>query len=174
MTFCRSLLGNVPGVSCASQRSVPLSRREATLSRVALPMPRYPIGSGFHDPFISPTSSGSISPRHNSQSFVRAPVSLDERLFRRADPRSRSGRRYPRGHTRAGCAVDTLLARRRAPGAQVVASKDILIEEFGPLNDAGINLVIVLRDPHRAASTIGPSATDWSGSPRPLLYSVRL
>ena len=63
--------------------------------------------------------------------------------------------------------LHSLLAERREPGVWIVASKENWLEEFGPaLSDAGIRTLIVVRDPRSVvASTIGPSAWEWDGSP---------
>ena len=180
-TFTDRLLDNIPGVSCASQPFpyLYLDVKRRFLESRELPVPRYPIGSGFHDPLHLPDEFREyLATTQLTQSFVRGSFrSMDGYSGALTPALAEVVDDIPAGTLgQVVRSMHTLLARRRAPGAQVVGSKDILIEEFGPaLNDAGINLIIVLRDPRAVlASTIGPSATDWSGSPRPLLYSVRL
>jgi hypothetical protein len=180
-TYTDRLLDNLPTVSCASQPFpfLYLDVKRRFLRSRGLTVPVYPIGSGFHDELHRPAelreylTTTEISPSLIQQTFRDMEGysgALTSELAEVVED-------IPAGTLGdVVCSMHSLLAERRAANATVVASKDILCEEFGPaLNDAGIRVVILIRDPRAVvASTFGPSAVDWSGSPRPLLHTVRL
>jgi hypothetical protein len=180
-TFAERLLDNLGDGFCASQPFpfLYLSAKRRYLAETGKVGGRYPIGSGFHDPLHHPDELAAFL---GSEVFDRR--AIDDAFL--------SMQGYSGAWTPALSdvvrdlapgplgpvvrAMHAALAERRAPAATLLASKEILLEEFIPtLNEAGIGVLLVVRDPRAVvASTLGPSAEEWSGRPRPLLYTIQL
>ncbi len=180
-TYVERLLDNTTGACCAPQPFpyLYLAAKRRFLEAKGVAVPPYLIGTGFHDPVHLPAEMADV---------LRSEI-LD-RDFIRETFRSMHGYsgaqtpdldhiidRIPDGNLGAVvCSMHELLADRRRPLATVLASKEAFLEEFIPaFGDAGIKVLLVVRDPRAiAASTLGPASATWTGMPRPLLYTIRL
>lgn len=180
-TFVERLVDNLSDGFCAPQPFpfLYLNVKREFLARTGRAVPRYPIGPGFHDPSHHPAGL---------TSFLRSEV-LDRATIAQAfnEMRGYSGaqtpelaevvHRLPEGtFATVVRAMHSLLAESRTSQATVLASKEILVEEFVPsFVEAAIATLLVVRDPRAvAASCFGPASPTWTGRPRPLLYTVRM
>lgn len=180
-TFVERLIDNLSDGFCAAQPFpyLYLSAKRRFLSEQGVRIPQYPIGTGFHDPVHLPNEMAA-----SLGSAVFDPAVIAE-TFR--SMQGYSGAQTPElaevvEHIGGGTlgevvrSMHTLLAERHRASARVLASKEVLLEEFIPTcAEAGIRVLLVVRDPRAVvASTFGPAANAWTGTPRPLLYTIRL
>jgi len=180
-TLAERLVDNSSDAYCAPQPFpyLYLTAKRRFLQQTGRAVPQYPIGDGFHDPAHHPDELAA---------FLRSDV-IDRDTIR-STFRAMQGysgaqtpeladvvEQLPEGTlVEIVTAMHALLAHARRREATLLASKDILVEEFSPtFAAAGIKSLIVVRDPRRVvASTFGPAASAWTGRTRPLLYTVRL
>ncbi len=180
-TFVERLVDNLSDGFCAPQPFpfLYLTAKRRFLTQTGREVPRYPIGTGFHDPSHRPDELATFL---RSEAIDRG--TIDDAF---ASMEGYSGAKTPEladvvsripegtlGEVVRG--MHGLLAQRRCPSATLLASKEVLLDEFIPtFGEAGIRVLLVVRDPRAVvASTFGPSSAAWTGQPRPLLYTIRL
>ena len=180
-TFTDRVLDNLPMASCASQPFpyLYLDVKRRFLEAQGVPVPAYPVGAGFHDPLHRPEPMREFLATHQiDSSRISSTFKAMEGYngARTSELAEVIDLITPGSLGDVVCSLHSLLAERRTTGARIVASKENWLEEFSPaLSDGEIRTLIVVRDPRSVvASTIGPSARDWDGLPRPLLYTIRL
>jgi hypothetical protein len=180
-TLAERLIDNLADGFCAPQPFpfLYLSAKRRFLAEAGLDGGRYPIGTGFHDPLHQPDELAAyLGSTVFDHAFVEGALESMQGYSGAQTPDIASAVQHipPGPFASIVRAMHDALAARRSPGATVVGSKEILLEEFVPtFGAADVSVVLVVRDPRALiASTIGPAAGAWSGRVRPLLYTIQL